>query len=43
MAVIAGENILEFIKMAEIPEIIRAKAPPCMLFSEAFPQCLFFT
>lgn len=28
-AVIAGINVLEFVKMPEVPEVINAKAPPC--------------
>ena len=45
MVVIAGVNIVEFVKMAEIPEVISAKTLPCMtlfsetLSSEMFPLC----
>jgi hypothetical protein len=35
MAVMAGVNILEFVKMAEVPEVIRAKALPCMVLSRS--------
>lgn len=39
---IAGVNILEFIKMAEIPEVIRAKAQPCMFILRSIPSMLVF-
>lgn len=36
LIVLTGKNILEFTKMADVPEVIRSKAPPCMLISVSF-------
>lgn len=36
----AGVDILEFVKMAEVPDVIRAKALPCMVIFRSIPSML---